>query len=288
LAGIGRIVVGNLGSTDGTDRICAEYGAEVIPVRFDGDYAKVRNNLAAEGMNLYLDPWEVLASGAEKIKNYERTTRIYVVQGGIVSKEIRIWRDIKFVNPIYETLVDDTADCDPNVVILSGVQPDNRNEKMSICREWISRKPTSPDPYYYMACSCLANRMYKEFFSFADQYLIMDSKAGASGILLRYYMAQVHLHTGNLNEATKNALSCLSVCPTFSEFWCLLGDILYKDQKYEKARRMYENSIIIGKRRLSKDSFPIEISKYKEYPKKMIENIQQLISQSKFIVQKTI
>jgi glycosyltransferase involved in cell wall biosynthesis len=286
LSGVGRIVVGDLGSTDGTPQICAKYGAEVVKTRWDGDYSKARNGLIGSGMNFYVEPWEVLASGRERLEAADKTTRVYAIQGGIVSKEIRIWKDIKFVNPVYETLVDDRAECDPSVILISVGQPDSRKEKASICKEWMAKKPTSPDPYYYMACSHLANREYKEFFSLAEQYLVMDPKAGISGILLRYNMAQVQLHTGELESAARNALSCLSVCPVFAEFWCLLGDVLYKCQRYDKARRMYENAMIIGKRRLSKDAFPVEISKYKEYPVKMIENIRKLMDGANLLGQK--
>jgi glycosyltransferase involved in cell wall biosynthesis len=286
LSGVGRIVVGDLGSTDETPQICAKYGAEVIRIRWEGDYSKARNSLIEPGVNFYIEPWEVLASGRERLEAADDTTRIYTIYGGIVSKEIRIWKDIKFVNPVYETLVDEKAECDPGIVLLSGSQPDSRKEKTSICKEWLARKPTSPDPYYYMACSHLAGREYKEFFSLAEQYMVMDPRAGISGILLRYNMAQVQLHMGELDSAARNILSCLSVCPVFAEFWCLLGDVLYKCQRYDKARRMYENAMIIGKRRLSKDAFPVEISKYKEYPTKMIKNIKKLMDGANLLGQK--
>ena len=276
LSGVGRIVVGDLGSTDGTPQICSKYGAEVVKIKWEGDFSKARNSLVEPGMNFYVEPWEVLAGGRERLEAAEKTTRIYTIHRGIVSKEIRLWKDIRFVNPVYETLVDERAECDPGVILISGSEPDNREERASICKEWLAKKPTSPDPYYYMACSHLAGREYKEFFSLTEQYMAMDPKAGISGILLRYNMAQVQLHTGELDSAARNALSCLSVCPVFAEFWCLLGDVLYKCQRYNKARRMYENAMIIGKRRLSKDVLPVEISKYKEYPLKMIENIKQL------------
>jgi hypothetical protein len=44
--------------------------------------------------------------------------------------------------------------------------------------------------------------------------------------------------------------------------------------------------MIIGKRRLSKDAFPVEISKYKEYPVKMIENIRKLMDGANLLGQK--
>jgi hypothetical protein len=47
-----------------------------------------------------------------------------------------------------------------------------------------------------------------------------------------------------------------------------------------KAIIFYENAIIAGETR-ELDSFPIDVSKYKDYPIKMIENCEEIMSQTK-------
>jgi tetratricopeptide (TPR) repeat protein len=64
-----------------------------------------------------------------------------------------------------------------------------------------------------------------------------------------------------------------------AEFWCLLGDIYYKQNKYEKSIAFYQNAMDLGSRRKNSDTWPLEISKYKTYPSKMINNCNKMINQ---------
>ncbi len=74
---------------------------------------------------------------------------------------------------------------------------------------------------------------------------------------------------------------CLAKKPTMAEFWCLLGDVYYDAKDYDKAKEFYENAVILGSRRLKDDGWPMEISKYKEYPQKMIEACKKIKTSSK-------
>lgn len=282
-----KIIVGDLGSSDQTLKICLDYDVEIIKIKQENDYSSARNKLIREGFNFYIQPWEVLVSGKDKICELNCSSYVYVVNKGIVSKEIRFWTDRVFENPIYETIVDKIAKHNPDIVLVSNEEPDNREEVIKIAKNWMNSKPTKSDPYYYLACAYLSKRMYKEFYSYANQYILMENKkANPSSIMLFYYMAQIELHMGLLKESVSHILTCLSFCPTFSEFWCLLGDIFYKQHKYEKAKSMYENAFIIGKRRLQTDEYPIEITKYEKYPKFMIENINNIKEKMSLVIQK--
>jgi len=281
------IIIGDLGSTDDTLKICSSYGVEIKNIKLNEDYSKARNALIADGFNFYIEPWEVLATGHDRLNNLDKTTHLYCVNKNIVSKEIRFWTGCKFRNPVYETIVDKEAKYYSDIVLVSSNSPNDIEEKIRISKKWLQEKPTQSDPYYYLACSYLAKRMYNEFFTYANQYLIMENKKpNASSIMLFYYMAQIKLHTGMLQEAATNILTCLSLYPTMSEFWCLLGDIIYKQQKYEKAKSIYENALIIGKRRKQNDEYPIEISKYDKYPRLMIDSIKNIKEKIGIVIQK--
>lgn len=278
-----NIIIGDLGSRDKTLEICSKFGAEIIKLNWKEDYSKARNELIREGFNLYIEPWEILFSGHNIIKNSKDPISFYILQNKIVSKEIRFWKDTKFQNPIYETIVDKKAKCFPEVVVVSNKSPNKRIERIELSKKWLNNKPTNPEPYYYLACSYLANKQLKEFMSVAEQYLIMDRKFSISHVLIYYYMSQVEAHMGKLKEAAEHILTCIGLHPTFAEFWCLLGDIFYKQKKYDKAKEMYDNALILGKRRIKNDEFSIEIVKYEEYPLKMIENIKNLEKETSFI-----
>ena len=48
-------------------------------------------------------------------------------------------------------------------------------------------------------------------------------------------------------------------------------------KKFHQAKDFYENALILGKRRLATDKWPMDISKYGAYPKKMIESCDKII-----------
>jgi len=276
----GRIVVGDMGSRDGTPEIVREFGADLVHVDFDGDLSAARNGLCSAGQNMYLEPWEKIVKGAEAIGSMVGGRSFYVIGGGVVSKQVRLWDKGKFENPVFETVVSSEAVVDPRVVILADGQPDNRAANTEACRVWAERKPTSPDPHYYLACSLLAEGRGREFMSEARKYLSLVSVGDESYILMNYYLARQEFAFGEATQAYRRAAECLFRHPSFAEFWCLIGDMLFSRGQYERAMGMYENARIAGAKRKSDDHFPIEISKYDAYPRLMEEKCRESMGAS--------
>jgi hypothetical protein len=69
-----------------------------------------------------------------------------------------------------------------------------------------------------------------------------------------------------------------------AEFWCLLGDVYYALNDYEKAFQFFQNGLIIGKKRRMDCEWFMEISKYEEYPKKMMEACASIKKQTSLYV----
>jgi hypothetical protein len=275
----GRVVVGDLGSEDGTREICVGMGAEVSRLDSGGDFSALRNSLVADGFNMYLEPWEFLVSGGEEIRGLSGNTAFYVVQGGTVSKQVRFWRAGRFRNPVFEHLeVPGEVSVCPGVVVMANSAPDRRRDHTDACRRWAETSPTSPDPYYYLACSLLAEGRADEFMGAARKYMIMSGGGGESALLMNYYMARVEASKGMFKQACSRTLQCIALRPTFAEFWCLLGDMLYARGKYEKAREIYANARTIGSRRRSDDLYPIEVSRYGSYPAEMERKCSEMAS----------
>jgi Tfp pilus assembly protein PilF len=84
---------------------------------------------------------------------------------------------------------------------------------------------------------------------------------------MRYYLAQV---SSNTEEATKNIIYCLAQKPLMAEFWCLLGDCYNKMGMKNHAKEFFKTAIEMGKSRQTDDLYPIELSKYNEYPNKLL------------------
>lgn len=68
-----------------------------------------------------------------------------------------------------------------------------------------------------------------------------------------------------------------------AEYWCLLGDVYYQQSSYEKAKHFYENALVMGARRLRTDAWPMEISKYKAYPNKMMAACDRILAETRVI-----
>lgn len=279
----GRVVVGDMGSSDGTDAIASGMGAEVVSVRFGGDYSALRNSLIAEGSNMYVEPWESIARGAEHIASLRGSHAFYVLESGVVSKQVRLWDSGRFENPVFEAVAGASPEVTPGVVVLSEGRPDRRKEATDVCRKWVEERPTMPDSHYYLACSLLAEGRAREFSVAAKTYLSMSPPEGDSVVLMNYYLARVGFAIGEYREAYRRAAGCLVARPSYAEFWCLLADMLCARGEYKKATHMYKNALVAGRMRPSDDMFPVEVAKYNSYPKEMEEKCNKAMGEGLFM-----
>jgi glycosyltransferase involved in cell wall biosynthesis len=279
-----HFIVCDLGSSDSSLKICQSYGAEEIKLSFNNDYATLRNKMAEHSKTdwqLVLDPWEEMIGGHDQIlKASPGVYKIHVIQNDLITKSARLWhgRNLKFVNPVYETL--DVKDSNLlNVYVKSG---QNTANNLHLIEEWKRRSPLAIETYYYEACTHLAQKNWQKFLNTADYYLFQN-KGGIMPITMtHYYCATVQCYLyKNYQKATNHILQCLVKQPTMAEFWCLLGDIYYAAKEYHKAKNFYENAMILGTRRLKSDDWPIEISKYRKYPSLMIESCTHILQESK-------
>lgn len=278
----GEIVIGDLGSTDGTIKICQQYGAKMAKIKSTNDYSQIRNEIITKSRQpwqFYLEPGEVLATGHESIVTLvdPKIFTCQVFAENVVTKEVRLWHksfQLKFIQPVYETLNNKTSEEFSGVIIYYHRQKDNSN-KLAILERWLKSNPLDKEPYYYKAFTLLGQHNYKDFITIANEYLFHD-KAGLSAVMMQYYVALVQLHLGNTQAAVRGTVGCIAANPLMAEFWCLLGDIYYKIKQYHRAILYYENAMILGKRRFQSDLWPIEILKYKKYPLKMIESCNNM------------
>lgn len=272
-----KIVIGDLGCTDDTLRICRDYDAKIYAVN-GSDLSKVRNELSCDQINFYIKPGESLIQGHELLNSINKLSNIYVFKNNIISKETRIWTKEKFKNPIFETIIDKNVDLCSGIIISSNVSASDVVD-MKIIKDWMAKRPLDVEPYYYMAFCYLSLRDFEKFLFFANEYCLRETEFNSSYILIKYYIAQIKLYKNDIREAAEAILTCISKHPACAEFWCLLGDIFFKQKKLNKAKRFYKNAIILGSKRKG-DNLPIEINKYKEYPEKMIKNINEILEKS--------
>jgi len=289
-----NLIVGDVNSTDKTRSICRKSGAVIKTVNPDNERSYEKNELLKDvtGWILYIEPWEILAAGYEDINKVINSgiPNVYggkVFHGESITKEIKLWHkdaNIKFRNPIYETLDAEISKVLNNLIFYSYGGKNQTNNVEDKLKEWLKTSPISNEPYYYQAFFLLSKKRYKEFIPAAELYISRNSK-GISAVMMRYYIASIKFHVQelkNFGEASREILTCIAANPLMAEFWCLLGDIYYAKDQYKKAKSIYENGIILGGQRSNDDLWPIEISKYKDYPEKMITSCESILNQKKY------
>ena len=288
-----NIIIGNLGSNDETISKCKKYKAIIIPLSLNNNLSEVRNHmleLSKDKWNLYIEPWETILSGHANIIDAINKTptdyKLNVIQGDVITKQIRLWhKDIgkKFINPVFETLTGTSKILD--AYLGSFIHSDEIT--INLAEKWRKTMPFAVEPIYYTACAHLAKKNWKSFLNFADLYLYNEKSDPISFYMIHYYHAMVNCYImKNYQLAAQSIIKCLIKRPTMAEFWCLLGDIYYAIKDYDRAKCFYENAMILGTKRLNDDDWPLEISKYKDYPLKMTKACETIKQASKTYLSK--
>lgn len=278
-----EIVVADLGSTDKTIDICKQFNVKIFKVNFDYNFSDIRNRIVTSSANdwqLLIHPWEALAEGHEtiiKALNSHDNYRLMVLSGDLLMKELRLWRKssgVSFKHPVYENIEPNNGKV-LNVMIYA--KSGNLGYQFDILQRWKDKEPTSPEPDYYLACTNLVYHKYDDFIRLGEHYLFLKKNNDESVLMTHYYLAMVYCYIrNNPKKAIENIIECIAVEPTMAEFWCLLGDIYFRLKEFSRANDFYQNAIIAGNKRLADDYLPMELSKYDEYPNKMLQAIKNL------------
>jgi tetratricopeptide (TPR) repeat protein len=271
-----QFLVGDYGSTDSTLDICRQHRVDVYQIR--GQSRSTARNFLAEKMGggMWIEPWEALLQGKPDQPGYVR-----ILQGKTATFDVRLWKGRgHFVNPIFEHLEETEAPL-TNVCLASWGRPATDYEVLAA---WQAAEPLSPTPHYYRAYALLADGKHADFLAAAEHYLFMDRSDSKPATMLRYYYAMVQLlHRREYKPCLQNLNLCLCVKPLMAEFWCLTGDVYYHLLKrFDQAKEFYENAMILGAKRLRTDLWPMDVSKYREYPKKMIESCDAIVGKQSF------
>lgn len=278
-----QFVFADIGCTDNTATICKRYG-EVIRMNLRNDISAIRNALCEKQTewNLQLEPWETVLTGLEEIEGLaEGNYRCNIIQNTLITKPIRIWHKsnkIKYKNPVFEII---PGNADPTGIYIRSNPPDFTERNLALLEAWKEKNPVAFEYYYYKACMFLTQKKWKEFIDTANHFLFQEKKITMASIMTRYYMATVYCYVfKDFLKALELLMYCFAEKPLMAEFWCLLGDIYYESNEYTKAKCFYENAKLLGSRRLNSDEWPFDISKYKEYPDKMILSCEDIISKA--------
>lgn len=272
----------DMGSSDNTLDICKSLHIKTIHTTETN--RSIARNLFLEKIKtkyiMYINPWEALVQGHDIIKSYKDSSlRVRIFQENILNKEVRFWnKDLKykFINPVFEYVKNAKGSLE-NVIFYSSPD-DDFDYKLELVDKWLKEEPLSSQPFYYKAFLMLTRKRYDEFLSFIDQYLFLNPTIEMSTIMSRYYFSMVQIyHKKKMNIALKNLAICLAVNPCMAEFWCLAADgYFFLMKEIRHAETLYENAINLGSKRRLNDEWPMDITKYEEYPKKFLESCRKI------------
>lgn len=283
-----KVIAINYDADEKTLSACRAIDADIINIPFTGDFSKMRNAvLSKDGLNLQIEPWEILASGHDEIRQAQNSQSYFckLVQNNLIWKETRVWggpTGIRYSNPTCESLPLEGAIYIPEMVIYcqEGHQRDVALNR-ELIEKWKIQSPTKTEPIYFSACSYLVNKSYDSFLNEANRYLF-HSHSSRTKTMIRYYSAAVNFyHKKDSRSSIQSTLQCIAENPTMAEFWCLLGDIHCKKHLYDKAKAFFTNAIILGKQRSQSDFWPLDVPKYKKYPEKMASGCEKMLRESK-------
>lgn len=281
-----EILIGDLGSFDKTLDICKKYKTKIINLSLNKNFSLCRNNLnkfSNAYWNFYLEPWEEIIAGEGFFRNLDKNFNLHkinCIKSDIITKETRIWhKNVKFENPVYECIKGESK---LNQIFCKSGEDNRKKLKSDILHDWKNSEPLSNNVNYYFACWYLQEKKWDQFLNYANIFLHKEVKQIMPAIMLYFYCSMVYCYIKkDYKEATRHIMPCLAEKPMMAEYWCILADIFYGMSDYKKAISFYENAIICGQRRLNDDDYPLEISKYEEYPNKMIQSCKNIFLNTK-------
>jgi len=288
-----QVMAANVGCADRTADICRERQVRVFEITNPTDMGRVRNKLISASRhdwNFWIEPWEVLTDARPVIRALETPPAAYqfmVLGGEVATYEVRLWHKdlgLKFKNPVCEHL--DIQEQEVKDLNCSIYKDGSKELSLEAIQEWQKVHPASPEPYYYEAFYHLSHQNWEAFTNKATVYLFDRNNATQSTLMMKYYLAIVLCHIQHdARAAMKQIVECLIVKPLSAECWCLLGDVFYHlSRDYKKAVQFYKNALLLGSCRLKEETMPMEISKYQEYPRKMIAACKSVLESGSEVV----
>lgn len=261
-------------------------GVKTIEIK-ETNYSKALNQLqelAETDWILFLKENETILQVNEDVESLIQKDEIYglqILSDDVIMKEPRLWnknRKINFKNPVFEKLAADPTKITNIILYQQKIEEPKVLPQLDL---WKKTQPLSVDACYYKAFDNLAKRNFIEFIRLISHYLF-NAKSDIPSIMARYYLALIQgIIQNEMKEAIHNIVLCIAENPLMAEFWCLLGDLFTKMDKFKEAIIFYENAIILGGRRLSLDKWPMHISKYQSYPQEMMDKCKVIIDKSK-------
>lgn len=276
---VSEIIVGDTGSEDGSIDIARQFGAQIVPVKWEQDFAKARNAVleqAACSWILVLDADEEVAdwdpSQLEKLLN-DRNAYGYYVQmisyvGEADSREFitdnvcRLFRNdprIRFRGRIHEEVSQSILELADSQLLFSSLklnhygylksEIDQKNKSKR--NQSIIQEALKDDPQDFMLQYALATEYFQiEEYEEAVNILLslLDTKdAGPGHVSDLYLKAAYSLYMlGDDDQASEVIKKGLSHYPNFSDLYEIQASLLLRQGRTLDAYKTLQTSLRLG------------------------------------------
>ncbi|GGG85565.1 tetratricopeptide repeat-containing glycosyltransferase family 2 protein [Paenibacillus radicis (ex Gao et al. 2016)] len=275
-----EIIVADTGSTDQSAAIAAGFGAKVIEVPWQDDFAAVRNRLLDEASTqwiLVLDADEWLSGGEALLLRQEleeaalsisafKLAMEHVIddtdhQNVVRSEAVRLFRNrqsFKYTGEIHEQLTNETKEVDGPLLTASfillhdGYKPSvlQRKKKternLRIITRQLSQRPDDPFCLYnYAVALCQSGQLAEALDAFRQSLASTSVKAPYRPTLIRDY-AKTLLATGKADEAGQLLRSETLGYRDYAELHLLYGESLVALHLLSDAEAAFKAAIAAG------------------------------------------
>ena len=258
---------------------------EIVKFYSDKGISEIKNKLVQMCKTpwmIFLEAWEELVDAQSFIESLatksKKAYKLNIIQGDLLTKETRLWHrnsKIQFINPVFDTAIGD-AELSMEMILSSGGE--HQIDFIHHIDKWQEKLPLSAEPLYYRASYALKKKNWDSFINYGIAYLHQEQNKNMSWYMTHYYLSMVYCYLKkDYSKSISHVLNCIMKKPVMAEFWCLLGDNYYAINQFEKAISFYDNAIILGSRRKKTCDWSMEISKYLEYPQKMIDASKKVL-----------
>lgn len=244
---------------------CGEYFSGCKNIKWNNSYSEAKNDLIKDinGWCLVLEPWERLIDCCE-MPQEDGYYRVNLLENGWLSKPIRLFnKKIKFSNPIYE-FIDEKTD---KVVDIWIISEGGRDIDFELFNKW-KKEDNNKDIIYYEAFNELSIGNVNKFESKIKEYIFYVNEGDS--VELAYLYLGLILSKTKPNEALGYLARVLIKRPWAAEAWVAASEIFRLQGHIERSKWLYKAAIEFGKERPLSDLIPMDISKYKEDPERML------------------
>jgi len=283
---VDEIVVVDTGSQDRTVTIARDFGAKVFAFEWCDDFSAARNFAKSKASGEWIfqidADEELFATDGDRVRNFVASGRadiglvaIHNLSASVFGDNepqvhflARIFRnipEIHYENAVHENLklTRPTLPSGLNIIHHGyNLDPKLLRKKRArngrILLEHVAREPDNPIPHFYLANQYLAEKNYEEAKDHAHAVCRLvdptQNEFSHFHLMSLSNLCLIALELNDYDEVKRCSTLALNVCRDYLPPQFYLGTSLFRQEKYDEAKQVFEDYIIAVRGQTEKDS----------------------------------